>query len=126
MGLNDTYAQARGNILMINPLLDINLAYSLILKDDNQREIYMSPVVPSDSSSFMVGKLNISRGGKQTQRFAPQGTGSTHSRLIHHQQLQRFPRQNQKFKRKKAKYNPNVSCTHCGKTCHVEYDCYTY
>ena len=38
---NDTYAQARGNILMMNPLPNINVAYSLILQDENQKETYM-------------------------------------------------------------------------------------
>ncbi|XP_069147179.1 uncharacterized protein [Solanum lycopersicum] len=37
MGLNDRYAQARGNILMMNPLPNVNIAYSLILQDENQR-----------------------------------------------------------------------------------------
>ncbi|XP_019241196.1 PREDICTED: uncharacterized protein LOC109221186 [Nicotiana attenuata] len=40
MGLNDIYAQARGNILMMNPLPAIDVAYSLLLQDENQREVY--------------------------------------------------------------------------------------
>ncbi|KAF3653571.1 putative premnaspirodiene oxygenase-like [Capsicum annuum] len=43
MGLNDTYSQARSNILMINLLPNINLSYSLILQDENQRESYFNP-----------------------------------------------------------------------------------
>lgn len=54
MGLNDTYSQARGNILMINPLPVINLAYSLILQDENQRESYVNSTVNPHSSAFMV------------------------------------------------------------------------
>lgn len=70
MGLNDTYSQARGNILMMSPLPDINLAYSLILQDENQRESYMSPFMPSDSSSssFMAGNINQYK-GKQPRGF---------------------------------------------------------
>jgi len=67
MGLNDTYAQARGNILMMNPLPDINIAYSLILQDENQRETYMSPFMPSDSSSFMVNSNMNQHRGRQPQ-----------------------------------------------------------
>lgn len=40
MGLNDIYGQARGNILIMNSLPGMDLAYSLILQDENQREIY--------------------------------------------------------------------------------------
>ncbi|XP_070028960.1 uncharacterized protein [Nicotiana sylvestris] len=38
MGLNEAYGQARGNIIMMNPLPRIDQAYSLILQDENQRE----------------------------------------------------------------------------------------
>lgn len=38
MGLNDTYAHARSNILMIKPLLTVNHVYSLLFQDQNQRE----------------------------------------------------------------------------------------
>lgn len=41
MGLNNVYAQARGNILMLNPLPGMDHAYSLLLQDENQREIYV-------------------------------------------------------------------------------------
>ncbi|XP_075095400.1 uncharacterized protein LOC142173679 [Nicotiana tabacum] len=39
IGLNDIYAQARENILMMNPLPSIDVAYSLLLQDENQREV---------------------------------------------------------------------------------------
>lgn len=79
MGLNDTYSQARGNILMINPLPNINLAYSLILQDEHHQENYMNPPIPSDSTDFMAetggfmtGNRTQHRVGKQVQR--PIGT----------------------------------------------------
>ncbi|XP_059277659.1 uncharacterized protein LOC132031763 [Lycium ferocissimum] len=126
MGLNDTYAQARGNILMINPLPDINQAYSLILQDENQRETYMSPIMSSDSSAFMVGNMNQFKGAKQVQRSA----GPSHQRSrnpyprFNSIQQHKFTKQAHKFKGKRGKYNPNVSCTYCGKTGHVADDCY--
>ncbi|KAH0692270.1 hypothetical protein KY285_019367 [Solanum tuberosum] len=133
MGLNDTYAQARGNILMMNPLPNINVAYSLILQDENQKETYMSPIIPTDSSSFMVNNnVNQNKNGKQVQKFSPGASGSGpkpnigYPRMNNYQQAQqapRYPRQNARFKGKK-KCNPNVSCAHCGKTGHVIDDCY--
>ncbi|XP_070006434.1 uncharacterized protein LOC142162157 [Nicotiana tabacum] len=51
----DVYGQARGNILMLNPLPSIDHAYSLVLQDESQREVYMNPLISSDSSSFRVG-----------------------------------------------------------------------
>ncbi|XP_059294603.1 uncharacterized protein LOC132047600 [Lycium ferocissimum] len=130
MDLNDTCAQARGNILMINPLLDINQAYSLILLDDNQRESSMSPFLSSDSSSFMVGNINQFKLGKQIQRTIGLSQRSRnsyprfHNQQQHQQQQLRFYKQPQKFRGKRAKFNPNVSCTYYGKVGHAADDCY--
>lgn len=92
MGLNDIYAQARGNTLMINYLPNINHAYSLILQDENQKESYMNPLISSDSSSFMVGKFNQYKGGKQFQRMAApsQKSGNSYPRINSQQQPQEF------------------------------------
>ncbi|XP_019239864.1 PREDICTED: uncharacterized protein LOC109219851 [Nicotiana attenuata] len=54
MGLNDTYAQARGNILMMNPLPSMDVAYSLLLQDENQREVYANAQFNSPPVSFMA------------------------------------------------------------------------
>lgn len=56
--LNDEYGQARVIILIMNPLPNINHAYSLILQDENQREVYANPLISTDSSSFMVANQN--------------------------------------------------------------------
>ncbi|XP_070049337.1 uncharacterized protein [Nicotiana tomentosiformis] len=54
MGLNDIYAQARGNLLMMNPLPTMDVAYSLLLQDENQIEFYANAHFNSDSLSFMA------------------------------------------------------------------------
>nr|XP_016508986.1 PREDICTED: uncharacterized protein LOC107826512 [Nicotiana tabacum] len=54
MGLNDIYAQARGNILVMNPLPSMDVAYSLLLHDENQREVYANAHFNSESVSFMA------------------------------------------------------------------------
>ncbi|XP_070037223.1 uncharacterized protein [Nicotiana tomentosiformis] len=58
MGLNDAYAQARGNILMLSPIPGMDQTYSLSLQDESQREIYMSPQYPTNGASFLVGSQN--------------------------------------------------------------------
>ncbi|XP_060210784.1 uncharacterized protein LOC132637759 [Lycium barbarum] len=65
MGLNDVYSHARANILMINPLPNMDYAYSLLLQDESQREIFANANMFSDSSSFMVtnqGRSNYKLG----------------------------------------------------------------
>lgn len=49
MGLNDAYGQARGNILMMSPLPSMNFAYSFLLQDENQREVYANAQFNTDS-----------------------------------------------------------------------------
>lgn len=79
MGLNDVYSQARGNILMQNPLPSLNHTYSLLLQDENQREVYMNPLTVTDSSLFMVGgaSQNNFRGTKQQQKHAVEKKSET-------------------------------------------------
>ncbi|XP_075076668.1 uncharacterized protein LOC107795030 [Nicotiana tabacum] len=123
MGLNDIYAQARGNILMMNALPSIDVAYFLFLQDENQREVYANAHFNSDSLSFMAaGEVkqpnaqlladfaafmvtgqgrNFQKNRNQAQRTATMGTKYNNSG-------QKFTKPQQKFKAKK-RYNPNVS-----------------
>lgn len=43
MGLNDTYASIRSKILMISPLPNVNVAYSLLIQEEKQRKVYGNP-----------------------------------------------------------------------------------
>ncbi|KAH0636635.1 hypothetical protein KY289_036550 [Solanum tuberosum] len=42
MDLNEAYASVRGNILPITPLPSVNVAYSLLIQDEKQREVYVN------------------------------------------------------------------------------------
>ncbi|KAG5577288.1 hypothetical protein H5410_057422 [Solanum commersonii] len=70
--------------------------------------------------------LHASDASGMSQKLAglSQGTGNPHPRINHPQHPQKFQRPNLKFKGKGAQYNPNVSCTYCGKTGHVEDNCF--
>uniref|UniRef100_A0A1S4A6F0 Uncharacterized protein n=1 Tax=Nicotiana tabacum TaxID=4097 RepID=A0A1S4A6F0_TOBAC len=112
MGLKDCYGQARGNTLIMNPLPNINHAYSLVLQDENQREIYANPPISVDSSSFMVGN----QGNFMAQSNYPQKNGKLTKRNFgqiqknHMQKPENLTQKNPTFKGKKTKFNPNVSC----------------
>nr|XP_016444664.1 PREDICTED: uncharacterized protein LOC107769920 [Nicotiana tabacum] len=58
MGLNDTYASVNNNILMLSPLPTVEHAYSLLMQDEKQREVYINSQFPGDSSSFMDANQN--------------------------------------------------------------------
>ncbi|XP_070007446.1 uncharacterized protein [Nicotiana sylvestris] len=42
MGLNDTYAAPRSNLLLLSPLPSLNHTYSLLIRDEKQREVQIS------------------------------------------------------------------------------------
>ncbi|XP_060182407.1 uncharacterized protein LOC132612081 [Lycium barbarum] len=54
MGLNDIYCGARGNILMISPLPSVANAYALLMQEEKQREMHVTPKFSGESSSFIV------------------------------------------------------------------------
>ncbi|KAK4478963.1 hypothetical protein RD792_014470 [Penstemon davidsonii] len=54
MGLNEVYASARGQILLMDPLPTVNKTYSLILQDEKQREKSDRDVQLAEASAFVV------------------------------------------------------------------------
>ncbi|XP_075091497.1 uncharacterized protein LOC142171705 [Nicotiana tabacum] len=53
--LSDTYSTVRSNILMVILVPSIGKAYSLLIRDEKQREIKSdAPIFSSDSSSFLA------------------------------------------------------------------------
>ncbi|KAH0730631.1 hypothetical protein KY285_001539 [Solanum tuberosum] len=58
MGLNDVYAAGKSNILMLSPLPSVNHAYSLLMQDEKQREVYISTHYPGNSASFLATNQN--------------------------------------------------------------------
>jgi hypothetical protein len=45
MGLNDSFSHIRGQILLNDPLLPINKVFSLVIQEDRQKDIYVSPLI---------------------------------------------------------------------------------
>jgi len=54
MGLNDSYQSVKSNILMMNPLPSVSQASSIVLQEEQQREIKPTPVpFDTDSTAFL-------------------------------------------------------------------------
>lgn len=61
MGLNEVYAHARSQILMLNPLPSVSKAYAMIMADESQRLTASSHVgnnVPEQIALY-AGKSNV-------------------------------------------------------------------
>ena len=54
MGLNDSFSQVRGQILLMDPLPHINKVFSLISQEEHQRKIGSQLLVNADSNSNMA------------------------------------------------------------------------
>ncbi|KAK8287231.1 hypothetical protein V6Z12_D07G045300 [Gossypium hirsutum] len=63
MGLNETYANVRSQILLIQPLPSVNNAYSMVIRDEDQREL-ASPTF-SDSTTLLSFKPISSSSNKR-------------------------------------------------------------
>nr|XP_016458336.1 PREDICTED: uncharacterized protein LOC107782012 [Nicotiana tabacum] len=126
------YGQARGNIIMMNPLPSIDHAYSLIIQDENQREVYANPLVSTDTSSFMAmnqenlqGQGTFAGHANFPQRNGKQKLSGQFQRTANSFQKTRNSAQKPSFlKAKKTKFNPNISCSYCKKIGHSMGDCY--
>lgn len=59
MGLNDSYLQARSQILMPKPIPSVNQAYSMILSDESQRSIVANTGVLGTSPTSLQGSFDV-------------------------------------------------------------------
>ena len=97
MGLNDSYSAIRGQILLYEPLPDINRVLSLILQEEKQK-------------SFKNGEFTgsvVAHPIEATTLYSNAGSGFKHN----HNNKGNFRRE-------------GPICTHCGKTGHTMDKCY--
>ncbi|XP_042950892.1 uncharacterized protein LOC122282896 [Carya illinoinensis] len=66
MGLNDCFSHIRGQILMLEPLPNINKVFSLIVQEEKQREISKHNMI--DTAAFMS---KVQDTNPAMKRFAP-------------------------------------------------------
>ncbi|XP_075087815.1 uncharacterized protein LOC142169799 [Nicotiana tabacum] len=99
MGLNDTYIGVRSNILLTSPLPSLGQAYSMVIQDEKQREIHVSPVYPGESASFIAAQHGAVGKGNNVRDFKGKKSG---------------------YEGKKN----NSTCSYCKKPGHVVEQCY--
>lgn len=107
MGLNDTYAQARSQILLMTPLPTVNMAYSMIMSDENRKTVAQSV----HATGLLGAAPNAADPVAMYSKTSYQG-GSYQGNY-------------QKGKRNYVStYNPSVVCDHCKMKGHYKIDCY--
>jgi len=95
MRLNDSYEQARGQILMMVPLPSINKTYSLLIEGESQRIISQT----SSSSSSSELSAMFTTGNSSIPATKPRSYTS-------------------------SSYDPNAFCDYCKRTGHTRGVCY--
>ncbi|KAL5547625.1 hypothetical protein UlMin_002856 [Ulmus minor] len=103
MGLDDSFSQVRGQLLLMDPMLPINRVFSLIVQEEQQRKT--NPSSDSNNSTgtmaFAVKTEAIKTGGSNSQRF-----------------------QNSNFNASKNQKRDRPYCTHCKILGHTMDQCY--
>lgn len=76
MGLNDSYSNVQGQILLIEPLPSINKAFSLVVQEEGQRDIasFSSQSVENNVLFIRNQSAQVSQGN---QNFGNKFTGKS-------------------------------------------------
>lgn len=116
MGLNYTYAAVRGSIMMLTPLPSVSHAYSLLIQDEKQKEVYVNNQYPGDSSSFLAAKSQ--------SKYS--GNSSSYPTASYPNNTSKFENYDCKEKEKFVNHlrRNNFNCSHCKKIGHSIDQCY--
>lgn len=101
-GLNEKFTHSKSQIMMMNPLLDIDKAFSLVIQQERELNHPVPDTTPATSNSEEVASFHIN------SSTAPNKTG------------------NSKWKNQgnsSARGNNHI-CTHCGRTNHTAGTCF--
>lgn len=103
MGLDDSYTNVRGQILLMQPLPLVSKAYSMLRQEEKQRD------APKASQMPIPTALNTYSNRNHQQTTKSNNTTPTNS------QTSNF---------RKAPYRKGIFCTNCGKEGHYGNECY--
>jgi len=86
MGLNESYIQVRGNILMINPTPTFSQVYSLLVQEERQRQVKSSAQFQGEGASFNASTASFNqtigqrkKEGRRSQLFCTHCKRSGHA-----------------------------------------------
>ena len=68
MGLNESFATVRGQILLMKPLPSLNQVFSLITQEEKQRRVGSNAIAVESAALFSRGSNNSSNRGNYTNK----------------------------------------------------------
>ncbi|XP_030950060.1 uncharacterized protein LOC115973965 [Quercus lobata] len=105
MGLNESYSQIKGQILLMEPLPTVNKAYSLLIQEERQRSVGIGNSVHIESTTLAV-------------------KGSDANSNPNFPNFPAFFANSGVFGGKNSKGRDRPICTHCGKLGHIMEKCF--
>ena len=119
MGLNDSFSQVRGQILLMEPLPSINKVFSLVQNDEKQRGVGLLPLpigMPTVESTALVSRMDNS----MPQTLSYEGTSLTYPNASSNALRSHFDsNRSSQYPRK-----DRPICSHCGLKGHTANKCY--
>ena len=132
MGLNDTYSQVHGQLLLMDPLLAINKVFSLVSQEETQRTVGSQltsnsdttntmAFVVNDSNRFVNGGHTKSNATNGSYRFGNNNGGSNRPITAHNSGSNRLGNTNSGGPNSRG---GRPFCTYCNFPGHVVERCY--
>ena len=100
MGLNESYSQIKGQILLMEPFPTINKVYSVLIREERQRSVGLSNSVHIETTTLAVEGSNVNSN------------------------FPRFFGNSGVYGGKNSKGKDRPICTYCGKLRHVMEKCF--
>ena len=113
MGLNDSFAPVRGQILLMEPLPNINKVFSLIQNDEKQRGAGLLPLptgLPIVENTALLSKID---NGPNTSFSYPNTVPNAFFSQVDNSKQYQYPRKDNR-----------LICSHCGLKGHTADKCY--
>uniref|UniRef100_A0A2N9FQ69 Integrase catalytic domain-containing protein n=1 Tax=Fagus sylvatica TaxID=28930 RepID=A0A2N9FQ69_FAGSY len=117
MGLNDSFAPVRGQILLMEPLPNINKVFSLVQNDEKQRGAGLLPLptgFPTVGSTALLSRLDNGPNNENAFSYPNTAPNAFFTRTDNTKQYHQYPK----------KERPNCICSHCGYKGHTADKCY--
>uniref|UniRef100_A0A2N9IQY6 Uncharacterized protein n=1 Tax=Fagus sylvatica TaxID=28930 RepID=A0A2N9IQY6_FAGSY len=114
MGLNNSFAAVRGQILLMEPLPGINKVFSLVQNHEKQKGVGILPLpigLSTVESTALISRMD--NGVNQPFPYSNTGSNALLSRFDNSKQSQYYRRDNNK-----------PTCSHCGFKGHTMEKCY--
>jgi hypothetical protein len=111
MRLNDSFAPVRGQILLMEPLPNINKVFSLIQNDEKQRGARLLPLPTVDSTALLS---RLENGPNTAFSYPNTAPNAFFTQTDNQKQYYQYP----------TKDKPPCICSHCGYKGHTADKCY--